>query len=155
MFNLVDRLIHEIYEKCYKRYKIDCTTRSQLLYVTLKNNGFEPRMWRYLNSKNQENRVKIKLMSGEKFESHVVILLDDYILDSNLPQKILKKEYEKGIKKINKKIMVISTEYWTNPSKDELKRICDRCNLSPLFTEALKDPENFKPNIFTNNQILN
>jgi hypothetical protein len=147
--------MQEIYKKCYKRYKINFTTRSQLLYVALKNNGFKPRMWRYLNSKNQEKRVKIKLVSGEKFESHVVILLDDNILDSNLPQKMLKEEYEKRIKEINKKIMVISTEYWTNPSKDDLKRICDQCNLSYFFTEALKNPENFKPNVFTNNQILN
>lgn len=49
-----------------------------------------------------------------------MILLGDNALDPNLP-------------------------HWTNPNKDELKRICDQCDLSHLFTDALEDPENFKP----------
>lgn len=59
MSNLVDRLLQEIYKKCYKRHKINCKIRSQLLYGALKDKGYEPRMLRYLNSEDQEKRVKI------------------------------------------------------------------------------------------------
>ena len=141
---LVDRLVEEIYKKCYKKHKIDCTTRSQLLYVALKNIGLNPIMLRYLNSKDQEKRVKIRLLSGEKYESHVVILLDNNILDSNLLHKMTKEEYDKKIREINKGITVISIKYQSPINKEWLEKMCEECNLSSFFTEALKNPENFK-----------
>ena len=149
MSDLVNQLMKEIY-KCYEitkqKHESCCTTRSQLLYIALKHSGFKPRMLRYLNSEEQENRIKIKLISGEEFESHVVILLNNKILDSNLSERIPKKDYERKIKEINAGMIIISKDYWTNPNIAELKEICYKCDLSHLFIEALKNPQNSKPN---------
>lgn len=140
--DLLDQMMKEIHE-CYKiakrKHNSVCTTRSQLLYFALKKKGFEPRMLRYLTSKEQEKRVRIKLISGEMHESHVVVLLDGDILDSNLPERIPKEEYDKKMNEINKGVMIISNDYNPKADKEDLKRICNEGGLSCLFTEALKD----------------
>jgi len=148
--DLVNHLIKEIH-RCYKiakqKHNSSCTTRSQLLYLALKNNGFEPKILRYLSSEKQEG-VKFKLISGEMFESHVVVLLDKDILDSNLPKKVSKDRYEKELNKINKGVKIYSIEYNIKMNENDLKRICDECNLSHYFTDSLE-------NLIENKEKLN
>ena len=139
--DLVDQVVREIH-KCYKiakqKHNSVCTTRSQLVYLVLKDNGFKPKILRYFTSKKQEKRIKIILISREISESHVVVLLNADILDSNLPRKIPKEKYDEKIGEINKGIRIISDKYDQNINKNELKKICDGCGLSYLFTDALK-----------------
>ena len=141
--DVVNELLVEV-NKCYKiaisKSNSCCTTRSQLLYYVLKKKERNPTLLRYFTSKNQDERVKFKLISGEEFISHVVVMLDDDILDSNLNGFLCKREYEKRLHTINKGLTIKHAEYQIRPNLDELRRIVDNCKLShhflSIFTES-------------------
>ena len=141
--DIANELLLEV-NKCYKiaisKSNSCCTTRSQLLYYALKKKGMNPTLLRYFTSKNQDERVKFKLISGEKFISHVVVMLDDNKLDSNLNGVLSKRGYEKRLHTINRGLTIKPVEYQIIPNLYELNSIVKDCRLSPhflgIFTES-------------------
>ena len=150
MLNIIEiekllKEIHECYKIAKKIHNSCCTTRSQLLYFALKNKGYKPKLIRYFTSKDPEKRKEFALLSGEKYTSHVVVLLDDKILDSNLDRIISKNEYEKRLNETNKGLRIFSEPYGpdkSKPRKEDLLRICKECRLSSDFTNAIKNLNN-------------
>ncbi len=138
--DIVNELLLEV-NKCYKiaisKSNSCCTTRSQLLCYALKKKGMNPTLLRYLTSKNQDERVKFKLISGEEFISHVVVILGGNILDSNLNEVLSKKEYEKRLHTINRGLTIKPMGYQIRPNLDELKRVVKDCGLSSHFLSIL------------------
>ena len=97
-------------------------------------------MIRYQSSRDQNRRTKICLISGEKeFKSHVVVLLGDVVLDSNVGEAMPKKEYDERMRELNKGLDIFSEEYNPKPSKEELLRICEKCGLSRVFREGVRN----------------
>ncbi len=95
--------LNELYQKAYKKSDpgLGCTTRSQLLYLVLKKEGYGPKIIKYTvkgnSNKNFEDKKKLKHKSGHAFPSHVVVELDGYILDTNLPKAYLREQWEKDV----------------------------------------------------------
>jgi len=111
----------EIREKLYKNIQMDCSTRAKLLYLQLKHMGHNPIILRYFikgeENKNDDKRKKITLIDGQEFSSHVVVLLDNFILDTNISKILTKEEYEEQTKKKSNSD-IIGVEY--NPMVDSL-----------------------------------
>ena len=87
-----------------------CTTQAQLLYLLLKHIGYDPKVIRYFikgeENKNANDRKQLTLLNGQKFPSHVVVLLDNYILDTTAPGIETKREYEEKITSKSKDVII-------------------------------------------------
>lgn len=130
--NSIFQWTHKCYIQAKKDHTSVCTSRSQLLFLAFKNIGYKPNLLRYKVNDNINNDNNLKLISGERFISHVVVELNKIIYDSNLQVTYLKEEYDKEINKINSK-EVISKIYPIKIHKEELRDICDKCGLPSFF----------------------
>ena len=148
--DLVDRLLEELHE-CYKKYYkeeiclMDCTTRSRLLYLALKGAGMNPELLRYI-PKDGEKEIKVDKDIDRKFISHIVVLLDGWILDSVYPEKKKREDFEKELKEMNPDIEIESKEYKQgqnirNSDRGSLECIIKLCNIPPSFSDGLEQIE--------------
>jgi|GEM_PF-5624723 hypothetical protein len=101
--NKIEKYLKELHEGSYKRSDplLGCMIRAQLLFLVLRKEGYDPKIMKYTikgnEKKNYDDKEKISHASGHKFPSHVVVLLNGFILDANVGRAIPKEEYEKEI----------------------------------------------------------
>ena len=129
----IDLCIVELHDRLYSQQGLGraCSNRAEILYHFLKYHNQKPSVARY----KKRDGYKIILISGETVhQSHVVVVLDNWVLDSNLKVKWDKKAYIKKLHELNENQVIEMDNYLIRNSSDFINIVRD--NLSQKFQEA-------------------
>ena len=132
----IESLLKELYYKAYQKSNphLGCLTRAQLLFLRLKEDGYHPKIMKYTvegnDKKNFEGKEKISHISGHEFPSHIVVLLEGYILDANITRVLPEEEYEKKIISYKPKEKLIFIEETSKIDMELCKQCANKFNLS-------------------------
>ncbi len=129
----IDLCIVELHDKLYSQQVNGraCSDRAEILYHFLKYHNQEPSVARY----KRRSGCNIILISGETVhQSHVVVVLDNWVLDSNLKVKWDKKAYIKKLHELNENQVIEMDNYSIRNSSYFINIVRD--NLSQKFQEA-------------------
>jgi len=129
----IDLCIVELHDRLYSQQVLGraCSDRAEILYHFLKYHNQKPSVARY----KRRDGYNIILISGETVhQSHVVVVLDNWVLDSNLKIKWNKEAYIKKLHELNENQVIEMDNYLIRNSSHFINIVRD--NLSQKFQEA-------------------
>lgn len=132
----IDLCIAELHDRLYSQQVLGraCSDRVEILYHFLRYHNQKPSVARY-KRRDGHNMV---LISGETVhQSHVVVVLDNWVLDSNLKVKLDKKAYIQELYELNENRVIEMDNYTIRHPSYFIKIVRD--NLSQKFQEAFND----------------
>jgi hypothetical protein len=112
--NELQRYLLELHNKLYSKKVLGkaCSDRAEILYHFLKYKGEEPFLKRY-KRKNDKNII---LVSGEThYKTHVVVILDRWVLDSNIDKIQEKLVYLQKLEELNDNEVIEMKNYEERP----------------------------------------
>lgn len=129
----------EIHKKMYLHERGgSCSSRSEILFFFFRHSGKNAKMERY----DRNDEKNLKMISGEThYPSHVVVVIEDWVLDPNLNKIMDREDYLNRLQEINEN-QIKYEEYTPREAKTHLKGLVSERGLSSKFQKALNWAKN-------------